>query len=32
MIGSTFWAIAGAVLVVVGGVLAWTAIRARPRA
>jgi hypothetical protein len=32
MIGSTFWAIAGAVLVVVAGVLAWTAIRPRPRA
>jgi hypothetical protein len=31
MNGSTFWAAVGAVLVVAGGVVAWTAFRARPR-
>jgi hypothetical protein len=31
MNGSTFWAAVGAVLVVAGGVVAWTAFRARPQ-
>jgi hypothetical protein len=32
MIGSRFWALVGAVCVVVAGVVAWTAFRARPPA
>jgi hypothetical protein len=32
MVGDRTWAIIGAVLVVVGVVIGWTAFRARPRA
>ena len=32
MSGSSFWAVAGAVLLVVAGFVAWTAFRARPPA
>ncbi|HEY8636221.1 MAG TPA: hypothetical protein VIL81_03065 [Candidatus Limnocylindrales bacterium] len=32
MTGSSFWAVVGAILVVVAAVLAWTAVRSRPLA
>jgi glucose dehydrogenase len=32
MTGSSFWAVVGAILIVVAAVLAWTAVRSRPLA
>jgi len=32
MTGSSFWAVVGAILVIVAAVLAWTAVRSRPLA
>jgi hypothetical protein len=32
MSGSSFWAVVGAILVVVAAVVAWTAVRSRPLA